>query len=88
MKTATQLLSYNEKPTLNLIILLKQKLLTICKINENDILEIKDFTSVLEFNIEKYYKISDINKIATFLDQNNKISNFLMIVKKKMFTNV
>ncbi len=75
--TATELLSYNEKPTLNLVLPLRQKLLTICEINENDIMEIKAFKSVLKCNIEKYYKISDIHKIATFLDPNKKKLKFL-----------
>jgi hypothetical protein len=75
--TATELLSYNEKPTLNLVLPLRQKLLTTCEINESDILEIKEFKSVLKCNIEKYYKISDIHKIATFLDPNKKKLKFL-----------
>jgi hypothetical protein len=75
--TATELLSYNEKPTLNLVLPLKQKLLTICEVNENDIMEIKHFKSVLKSNIEKYYKISDIHKVATFLDPNKKKLKFL-----------
>jgi hypothetical protein len=39
-------------------------------------MEIEDFKSVLKCN-EKYYKISDIHKIATFLDPNKKKLKFL-----------
>jgi hypothetical protein len=46
-------------------------------VNENDITQIKHFKSVLKSNIEKYYKISDIHKVATFLDPNKKKLKFL-----------
>jgi hypothetical protein len=51
--TATKLLFYNEKPTLNLVLPSRQKLLTICEINENDIMETKVFYCVILKNIIK-----------------------------------
>jgi len=70
--TATELLSYNDRPTINLVLPLKHKLLLITEISDSDINEIKEFKCVLKNNIEIFYKISNIHKVATFLVPDKK----------------
>jgi hypothetical protein len=68
LNTSTQYISQNTVPTVHAVILIKRRILAQLEVEETDNEIIKILKETLKQNVEKYFKIHLIHKIAIFFD--------------------